>query len=192
MARTPSPLPSAHRRIRGFEATSGLLRDQIRKVGESRGFAVARLLTHWPEIAGEDMARITRPGQGRLWPRRHGGVADAADHRAQCADRRDAEGKAARTGQRRLWLCRDFAHPDHPDRRHRFCRRSGRVQPQTQSARPRPIPPFWPRPRAPRPRSRTTTCAKPLNAWPKHPKSPQTPRKADPWLKPSQPPPLWP
>ncbi len=68
MARTPSPLPSAHRRIRGFEATSGLLKDQIRKVGESRGFAIARLLTHWPEIAGEDMARITRPvkvGYGR-------------------------------------------------------------------------------------------------------------------------------
>ncbi|MDP1576793.1 MAG: DUF721 domain-containing protein, partial [Cypionkella sp.] len=68
MARTPSPLPSAHRRIRGFEATSGLLKDQIRKIGESRGFAIARLLTHWPEIAGEDMARITRPvkvGYGR-------------------------------------------------------------------------------------------------------------------------------
>lgn len=68
MARTPSPLPSAARRIRGFEATSGLLKDQIRKVGESRGFAVARLLTHWPEIAGEEMARITRPvkvGYGR-------------------------------------------------------------------------------------------------------------------------------
>lgn len=68
MARTPSPLPSAARRVRGFEATSGLLKDQIRKVGESRGFAVARLLTHWPEIAGEEMARITRPvkvGYGR-------------------------------------------------------------------------------------------------------------------------------
>ena len=58
MARTPSPLPSATRRVRGFEATSGLLKDQIRKVGESRGFAVARLLTHWPEIAGEEMARM--------------------------------------------------------------------------------------------------------------------------------------
>ncbi|GLS88729.1 hypothetical protein GCM10010873_37030 [Cypionkella aquatica] len=68
MARTPAPLPSARRRVRGFEATSGLLKDQIRKVGESRGFAVARLLTHWPEIAGADMARITRPvkvGYGR-------------------------------------------------------------------------------------------------------------------------------
>ena len=68
MARTPSPLPSAKPRMRGFEATSGLLKDQIRKVGESRGFAIARLLTHWPEIAGEEIARITRPvkvGYGR-------------------------------------------------------------------------------------------------------------------------------
>lgn len=68
MARTPAPLPSAHRRTRGFEAASGLLKDQVRTVGESRGFAVARLLTHWTEIVGEDMARITRPvkvGYGR-------------------------------------------------------------------------------------------------------------------------------
>jgi hypothetical protein len=68
MARTPAPLPSAQRRTRGFEAASGLLKDQVRVVGESRGFAVARLLTHWAEIAGEDMARVTRPvkvGYGR-------------------------------------------------------------------------------------------------------------------------------
>ncbi len=59
---------SSKRRFRGFEATSGLLRDQIRTVGESRGFAVARLLTHWDEIAGAEMAAITRPvkvGYGR-------------------------------------------------------------------------------------------------------------------------------
>lgn len=68
MARTPAPPPTPKRRFRGFEATSGLLRDQIRKVGESRGFAVARLLTHWDEIAGPQMAAITRPvkvGYGR-------------------------------------------------------------------------------------------------------------------------------
>jgi hypothetical protein len=68
MARTPNPLPPASRRQRGFEATGGLLKDQIRSVGESRGFAVARLLTHWAEIAGEEMARLTRPvkvGYGR-------------------------------------------------------------------------------------------------------------------------------
>jgi hypothetical protein len=54
--------------MRGFEAASGLLAESIRKAGEKRGFAVARLLTHWPEVAGEDLARITRPvkvGYGR-------------------------------------------------------------------------------------------------------------------------------
>lgn len=59
------------RRMRGFEAAGGLLKDPIRKVGETRGFAVARLLTHWPEVAGSDLAPLCRPvkvsyGQGGL------------------------------------------------------------------------------------------------------------------------------
>ncbi|WP_226341079.1 DUF721 domain-containing protein [Gemmobacter serpentinus] len=49
------------RRMRGFEATSGLLKDRIRAAGESRGFAVTRLLTHWPDVVGADLARVTRP-----------------------------------------------------------------------------------------------------------------------------------
>ncbi len=49
------------RRMRGFEAASGLLKDRIRTAGEKRGFAMTRLLTHWAEIAGDDLARITRP-----------------------------------------------------------------------------------------------------------------------------------
>ncbi len=49
------------RRKRGFERTSGLLQGQIRKVGESRGFAVSRLLTHWAEIVGEETARTALP-----------------------------------------------------------------------------------------------------------------------------------
>lgn len=49
------------RRMRGFEATSGLLKDRIRSAGESRGFAVTRLLTHWPDVVGADLARSTRP-----------------------------------------------------------------------------------------------------------------------------------
>lgn len=49
------------RRMRGFEPASGLLKDRIRHAGESRGFAVTRLLTHWAEIVGEDLARLTRP-----------------------------------------------------------------------------------------------------------------------------------
>ena len=33
----------------------------IRKAGESRGFAVSRILTHWAEIAGDEVAAISRP-----------------------------------------------------------------------------------------------------------------------------------
>jgi hypothetical protein len=47
--------------MRGFEAASGLLADRIRKAGESRGFAMTRLLTHWAEVVGDDLARVTRP-----------------------------------------------------------------------------------------------------------------------------------
>ena len=57
----PSPAPSPTRRQRGFEAASGLLKDRIRAAGEKRGFALSRILTHWPEVAGEALARITRP-----------------------------------------------------------------------------------------------------------------------------------
>jgi hypothetical protein len=49
------------RRRRGFEAASSLLSDRVQKAAEGRGFAVARLLTHWPEIAGERLAAMTRP-----------------------------------------------------------------------------------------------------------------------------------
>jgi hypothetical protein len=49
------------RRKRGFEATSALLKERIRSAGESRGFAVTRLLTAWAEIVGADLAAVTRP-----------------------------------------------------------------------------------------------------------------------------------
>ncbi|EAQ01648.1 hypothetical protein OB2597_14431 [Pseudooceanicola batsensis HTCC2597] len=44
----------------GFSRASKLLEDRIRRAGESRGFAVTRLLTHWEEIAG-DLATMARP-----------------------------------------------------------------------------------------------------------------------------------
>ncbi|MPL60824.1 hypothetical protein DFO80_101250 [Rhodobacter sp. 140A] len=53
--------PNAERRTRGFEPASKLVRERIRTAGEARGFAVARLFTHWPEVVGEDLARLTRP-----------------------------------------------------------------------------------------------------------------------------------
>lgn len=61
MSRKLPPSPSASHRMRGFEPAFGLMKEAVRTAGESRGFAVARLLTHWAEVAGEDMARKTRP-----------------------------------------------------------------------------------------------------------------------------------
>ena len=61
MPRPPAPTPKPTRRMRGFEPASGLVRDPIRAAGEKRGFAVARLLTHWAEIVGDDLAGCTRP-----------------------------------------------------------------------------------------------------------------------------------
>lgn len=46
---------------KGFARTASLLQPQIRKAGETRGFAVTRLLTHWPDIVGPDMAAMARP-----------------------------------------------------------------------------------------------------------------------------------
>jgi hypothetical protein len=60
MARTPQDAANT-RRGRGFEPASGLIRGQLRVAGESRGFALTRLLTHWAEVAGADLAAITRP-----------------------------------------------------------------------------------------------------------------------------------
>lgn len=60
MQRPASP-PKLTRRQRGFEPAAGLLQARIRAAGESRGFAVTRLLTHWADIVGEDLAAQTRP-----------------------------------------------------------------------------------------------------------------------------------
>ncbi len=57
MSQTATP----KRRKRGFEPTSNLLMSSIRKAGETRGFAVARVLTHWAEIVGGEISAIARP-----------------------------------------------------------------------------------------------------------------------------------
>ena len=61
MSRKPLSSPKTEHRMRGFEPAFGLMKDAVRSAGESRGFAVARLLTHWAEVAGDEMARKTRP-----------------------------------------------------------------------------------------------------------------------------------
>lgn len=49
------------RRRKGWETASSLLADRVRTAGESRGFAVVRLLTHWADIVGPELAAQTRP-----------------------------------------------------------------------------------------------------------------------------------
>jgi hypothetical protein len=54
--------------MRGFEPAAGLVKDKIRAAGESRGFAVARLVTHWSEVVGPEIAAHASPvkiGYGR-------------------------------------------------------------------------------------------------------------------------------
>lgn len=58
-------MPPRTGQTHGFKRTSSLLQTQIRKTSETRGFAQSRLLTHWAEIAGEDLAAISRPVEVR-------------------------------------------------------------------------------------------------------------------------------
>lgn len=46
---------------KGFKRTGSVLSAQICRTSETRGFAVSKVLTHWIEIAGEDIAAIARP-----------------------------------------------------------------------------------------------------------------------------------
>jgi len=49
------------RRGRGFRRTSALVEPRIKGATQKRGFAVARVLTHWAEIVGEEIGRATTP-----------------------------------------------------------------------------------------------------------------------------------
>ncbi|WGH77343.1 DUF721 domain-containing protein [Jannaschia ovalis] len=46
---------------KGPRRVSTLVARDIGRMGESRGFSETRLLTHWAEIAGPDVAAISRP-----------------------------------------------------------------------------------------------------------------------------------
>ncbi|WP_373355426.1 DUF721 domain-containing protein [Pseudoroseicyclus sp. CXY001] len=45
----------------GLKKVDSILAPDIRRGAEARGFSVARLVTHWEEVAGEALARICRP-----------------------------------------------------------------------------------------------------------------------------------
>jgi hypothetical protein len=46
---------------RSFTRAATLMQGRIRAASEKRGFAVSRLLTHWPEVVGEAIAAVARP-----------------------------------------------------------------------------------------------------------------------------------
>ena len=54
-------MPARRGATYGFKHSGSLLRGQIRKASESRGFAVSRVLTHWAEIVGQEIAGVARP-----------------------------------------------------------------------------------------------------------------------------------
>ena len=50
-------------RKHGFKKASVLLKKNIQKVSESRGFAQSRVLTHWSEIVGEEISSVSIPSK---------------------------------------------------------------------------------------------------------------------------------
>ena len=53
--------PAKRRFSRGFTHAAALVEKSVQKTGSARGFAQMRLLTHWEEIAGPEIASISRP-----------------------------------------------------------------------------------------------------------------------------------
>lgn len=46
---------------RGFKTAAAHIETRIRKGAETRGFSVTRVLTHWADVVGEDIARVCEP-----------------------------------------------------------------------------------------------------------------------------------
>ena len=69
MSRKPRPPSAAPARRGGAPRAVGTLVDRaIRATGETRGFAETKLLTRWAEIAGAEVAAVSRPVKVR-YPR---------------------------------------------------------------------------------------------------------------------------
>jgi hypothetical protein len=67
-AAAPESVPE--RRSRGFERAASLVARRIRAASEGRGFAVARLVTHWDDVVGPEIAALARPVRVTHGPRR--------------------------------------------------------------------------------------------------------------------------
>ncbi|MCX7643964.1 MAG: DciA family protein [Rhodobacteraceae bacterium] len=71
--------PASERRSRGFERAASLVAREVRAAGEGRGFAVSRLLTHWDEVVGPEIAALARPVKVTYGPRRREPAAAGED-----------------------------------------------------------------------------------------------------------------
>lgn len=58
---TSKTMPPNPRRRRGFERAVTLVGPELKTPAEKRGFAETKLLTHWPEIVGPDIADMAVP-----------------------------------------------------------------------------------------------------------------------------------
>ena len=62
MAQSPTQSTGKpRRRMRGFERAVTLVGSELRSPAEKRGFAETKLLTHWAEIVGPDIADVAVP-----------------------------------------------------------------------------------------------------------------------------------
>ncbi|MEM9709185.1 MAG: DUF721 domain-containing protein [Pseudomonadota bacterium] len=52
---------SPARRSKGFRRAAALVEPRIKRASSARGFAVSRVLTHWADMVGADLARMARP-----------------------------------------------------------------------------------------------------------------------------------
>ena len=106
----------------GFRRTSALLEQKLRNAGESRGFAITRLLTHWSEIVGAPVAEICTPVKVSYAQKGFGATLVVLTTGPQAQMTRDAIATASRKGECLLWLQRDFPHPHHPNSPRRIFR----------------------------------------------------------------------
>ena len=61
MARDQTHSQNSRRRGGGFSAAGQLVQSRVQAAGRKRGFAVARVLTHWTEVVGPEIAALCQP-----------------------------------------------------------------------------------------------------------------------------------
>jgi hypothetical protein len=111
----------------------------LRAPAEKRGFAEARLLTHWEEIVGAEVASIALPLK-ITYGRGFGGTLVLLTTGRACACSRNAAAPDRGECERLLWIPRRVAGAGDADRTHGICRRTGGVSERAENADRAPDP----------------------------------------------------